>query len=768
MRIGRIVGLFVIAVLLAACGGGGGGSSGGGGSRDNFTLQKSSLSFAADRRELAPPAQIVTGAVSGVNETVYAYVNATNNAIESADFYFSGGYSGSLSVSVKAPALLAAGSYSDTITVRICYDSSCGRQVSGSPKTIAVTYTITDEFYVETAPLNFSAVAGSNTIPAGSFLIGGSQSMWTASSNQSWIHLSKVSGNGGSIVGVQVDNTGLPAGNYSGTVTVTDQRTNTQRNINVSYLLDRPEFSISSPESLSFQGARPDDFDTKELLIQLNTSHAFNWVVDSEQTPTWLQLSATDGSVGENDDLINVSVNSLGLTHTEYSGNLVLTADVNGDAISTSIPVSLRLEPLRIELEKRGVAFSSVVGSEKLSASVAITTNRLSPLDWSTAIEYQADQTDVEWLDVAQVGDNEVSITADPAGLVDGQIYYASIIVSSTSPGVTNSGEERIAIGFYVNHADSVLETEALTITNPERLTGIVSDPIRPYVYLTHGGSTVEVYHVYTNELVKSITSLGGDLRHLTVSDDGGILYAMDHYSRAVARVNLTTLSPLPVLNISSWVNCFDCANSYRHAALEFTRISGKPVLLTSNREILDAVSGESLSGDANSFPTDGILAVSGNGRTAYVAGMGVAPHSVEKVEIRYSHLDEQFSVTSNYVATGSAFARGLSVNHAGDKAYRACWYPNQIEVYSSSQVTSIDSGTNGGARLIDENTLLCARYYDNDTPDLWVVDLPSGQIMSEYSVNGDIDERQFVISGDGLRFIARSSSWSVLTFITR
>lgn len=45
----------------------------------------------------------------------------------------------------RGPAELGVGTYADAITLRACYDSSCAREVSGSPITLDVTYRVTLE-----------------------------------------------------------------------------------------------------------------------------------------------------------------------------------------------------------------------------------------------------------------------------------------------------------------------------------------------------------------------------------------------------------------------------------------------------------------------------------------------------------------------------------------------------------------------------------------------------------------------------------------------
>lgn len=56
------------------------------------------------------------------------------------------GTSGSMNnIIVRSPSTMGAGTYHDTITISVCYDSQCTRQVPRSPQTVAFTYNVTGD-----------------------------------------------------------------------------------------------------------------------------------------------------------------------------------------------------------------------------------------------------------------------------------------------------------------------------------------------------------------------------------------------------------------------------------------------------------------------------------------------------------------------------------------------------------------------------------------------------------------------------------------------
>lgn len=78
------------------------------------------------------------------------------NAGTQTQFYVTGSYTkhgiasvtqadttGDFTIQFESPASLGVGTYQDTVTIEGCYDSACTQQVSNSPQTLSVTYTVT-------------------------------------------------------------------------------------------------------------------------------------------------------------------------------------------------------------------------------------------------------------------------------------------------------------------------------------------------------------------------------------------------------------------------------------------------------------------------------------------------------------------------------------------------------------------------------------------------------------------------------------------------
>lgn len=85
--------------------------------------------------------------------------------------------------------------------------------------------TVVSELILNRDRLNFGAIITGHSTSAQTFLISNSRTgnfSWQATPDQSWISVSPASGTGDGLVSVSINPTGLAAGQYQGTITVTD------------------------------------------------------------------------------------------------------------------------------------------------------------------------------------------------------------------------------------------------------------------------------------------------------------------------------------------------------------------------------------------------------------------------------------------------------------------------------------------------------------------------------------------------------------------
>ncbi|HWV15715.1 MAG TPA: IPT/TIG domain-containing protein [Cellvibrio sp.] len=132
--------------MINACGGGGGGDSGGSNDTKSptLTISKTSLSFNSALGLTNPPEQTLIASLSNadsLNGDVYVKITAPDERFFDANASISGSQ-GAITVGMTTADDAGVGVHKSQFEVHVCLDYSCNKEVKGSPKIIAVTYTV--------------------------------------------------------------------------------------------------------------------------------------------------------------------------------------------------------------------------------------------------------------------------------------------------------------------------------------------------------------------------------------------------------------------------------------------------------------------------------------------------------------------------------------------------------------------------------------------------------------------------------------------------
>ena len=177
-------------------------------------LSTTALTYSSTAGAANPAAQTIAISNSGGGMLNWTATHTQNWLTLAA----SGVAPSSVSVGVVTTGL-AAGVYTDTITV-------AGANASGSPQTIAVTLNLAAPpavLSISTSTLIFSGTTGDPNEAPESVTItntGGGTLNWSATHTQPWLILSTTSGSAPGTLPVNVNLTGLSAGTYSDTITI--------------------------------------------------------------------------------------------------------------------------------------------------------------------------------------------------------------------------------------------------------------------------------------------------------------------------------------------------------------------------------------------------------------------------------------------------------------------------------------------------------------------------------------------------------------------
>lgn len=135
--------LLTAAICISACGGGGSGGGSGGSNDPRLTASPTRVSVTADAATSSiPTATVLITLHNGSPNGTYVGLRYSQNAITAVDFTTSG-EQGTLTISFADPTVIGIGTYSDTLEVAICKDSTCAQIENGSIVTVPITYTVT-------------------------------------------------------------------------------------------------------------------------------------------------------------------------------------------------------------------------------------------------------------------------------------------------------------------------------------------------------------------------------------------------------------------------------------------------------------------------------------------------------------------------------------------------------------------------------------------------------------------------------------------------
>ncbi|MBH0199428.1 MAG: hypothetical protein HP497_08425 [Nitrospira sp.] len=230
---------------------------GGTGSVPSISLSPSTLSFSGVAGGTAPTAQLITltnpsgGTLSWTTSESAAWLTlSTGSGTTTTE-------TDSISATVN-PTGLAAGTYTAAVTI-----SASG--AANTPQVIPVSLTLSSAptsspvISLNVPSLSFTGTYGGPNPSAQSFTIsntGTGTLTWTAGDNAAWLSLSPASGTNTGTVAAAVNLTGLTAGTYTGTITVSATGA-TSKTLPVSFTVNPP--TTTGTISLTWSGNTESD-----------------------------------------------------------------------------------------------------------------------------------------------------------------------------------------------------------------------------------------------------------------------------------------------------------------------------------------------------------------------------------------------------------------------------------------------------------------------------------------------------------------------------
>lgn len=644
--------------------------------------------------------------------------------------------SGPADVSVGInPAGLEPGTYTSTISVT---ETDTNRTIP-----VVLTFTVIEptlSFDVES--LGFAGINGApiDIKTANLTMNNGQTIMWTATPSADWIVIGDTSETSPMTLNIGVDPsiTPLASGSYTGVVSVTGtyDGITLSDTLNVSLDLTRAEFTVS-PASVTLGGTYGLDFSNATLTTSLNTgANTYPWTAVLNSSQNWLIADKVFGA-NANGEIITLDADRSDMVQGIFSGSIAITTQINGDTLSTSVPVTLNLSAHELVPSDVGIAFTSTPSNSALTATISVSdTYGFTDTPWSAS----SDQT---WLTVTETGSTSdaITVTADPTGLSLDSTHYAVITLASSDVSIENSPTIRVAL--WKGSADPTAISSAVAYTH------VQTDPIRPYAYVHNGGDSITVRNVYTGGVVNTWTSIGTTLGAMTVSDDGTYLYVVDTSNANVVIVDLDTGEVTNTIAVGS-----------NTALLTYARPAGHPILIAGDGQVYDGLTGDNHGALSN---TSGrTFGTSADGKNVCALNMGYSPWSLSCHTLGYSSLGTGavVSLSSRSLRGDGGNGKDVALNADGSRVYVASGAPYSFTVLDGADLSYLESLTGAAypnnVEIASNGTVVGAANVWYGPYDLWVYDESGAEVSKQY-LSGyakSIRDRQVHISGDGRRIV--------------
>ncbi len=450
------------------------------------TMSPGALTFSASPGIVpAPQAVSLTSAVANTTFTANAVTNGGTWLSVSPQSGITDSQHG-ISVSVN-PAGLGQGTYTGTVSVLTS---------SGGVASVAVSLNVQAQLTVIPASISLVYTVG-GAAPAAQVLSAfsnptGAPISITATSGQglSWLTASG-SGKAPLSSAISVNPTALPAGTYSGTVTVSSSNApSVNVPVTLTVLNATPKLSVT-PASQAFTVSQVSAPAAGQFVVKNTGGGTLRFTAQASATQAgWLTLAGSGTVSGtatpSSPAPVNFSVNPAGLAPGRYQGQITVSA---AGLTSAVVPVTMVVNAFTFSLSvsQTALTFTAQAGGIK-PAGQTFSTN-------GTA------QATVPWLALSEAS-NKVTVTADPTGLAPGR-YYGTIGV--TAPGAANN-PQTVSVLLVVTAAGKAVSRVGFSTG------GVISMSATPQQVTLHNGSDTPVNYAATGETWLSVGSSSGSL----------------------------------------------------------------------------------------------------------------------------------------------------------------------------------------------------------------------------------------------------------------
>lgn len=388
-----------------------------------IALDPTTFAFSGTEGEANPPSQTLNISNSGTGTLEWSLASSSGwlnlNPTSGTD-------DGAIDVSVSL-AGLSAGTYYDTIVVTANSDNS--------PQTVPVTLVVeAPPPIIQLDPTNIEVtVIEGGSLPSDQIAVtntGGGTLDWSTANLTGWITLDPTSGIGDGTITLNYNLTGVTAGIYYDTITVSDPNAaNNPQKAAVTLTVEPPPPTIQlDPVNISITADEGSTPPSEQITVTNIGGGTLDWTATN--LTGWIALNPIsgvgDGTISLDFDLTGVSAG------TYYDTITISDPNATNDPQFTAVMLTVEALSPTIQLDPVSIEVTAAEESSPPSEQITITNTGGGTLNWSAT-----NQTG--WLSLSPpngVGDGIITVEFDLTGLTPG-IYYDTVVVSDES--ATNS-----------------------------------------------------------------------------------------------------------------------------------------------------------------------------------------------------------------------------------------------------------------------------------------------------------------------------------------
>ena len=389
---------------------------------------------------------------------------------------------------------------------------------------------------------------------------------------------------------------------------------------------------------------------------------------------------------------------------------------------SKVITVELAVDAIRLSGNYPSLAFNSLATQATLEHTLDVLSNSETTVAWQAT-------TDASWLSLsADSVNNTLTVTAIPANAPTDGIHNAVITLSPTTEGSALSGTINVTLN--KGSTDGVnVDISGVNIN----ASGIVLDPMRPYVYIADGDK-LKTYHVISGALVNTAASplADIDLTNLVIHPDGSLILAsntetyLDENEAEQTRVNHYQFDLAN--NQFSQIDSENITVEYRPIMIKM--VAGAAVVITQTLEYADLNLVRQYWDQENAF----FAATIAQANSAdIIMAYKQASTSLERFTLSYNaYASEMVSANNDIAYTNTVFTNltNFVLSDNANTIYTA---------NNSSEWTSFDGSTYTDNGLLQSNTNVQTFSTTTDTSDnsyFYRFDPTLGITYSKYGPN--------------------------------